>query len=406
MQITRNSLYLTLEKGAHLLGAMILMVLVARMLGEGALSGYAYAMGLTAFFVPILDAGLNNRIIRTVAENGPEATRASGDAVSYRLTVALPVLVTMILCTVLSPESRGLLAVVALVGASTVVMGLGDSFNSVIKGRQCSEFSALLVFGMNTVLVLGSFWAMSLGMGLTALGACYLVSRSLYLGAGVCTVQIIARAHRASFGLGISRQHVLEGIFHLPAVYFLGNLLHIGYITTYLNSDPIQSDAYAVGYRVAAALFILTGASMEAILPALTVGQGNSDNFRKTVKKLFWSHATVSLLGVAVVHVLAARIVPLVLGDAFAAAEGPIRLIALCVPVFTVCALAHTVLLACGQQKVATIWMLALLITGAVLGFVGAAFWGAVGTALASVMTACIFGVVLWEIVRRQIRKD
>ena len=218
-------------------------------------------------------------------------------------------------------------------------------------------------------------------------------------------VHLIARDHRAPFRPGISRVPVVEGILHLPAVYFLGNLLHIAYIITYLTSDPSQSDIYAVAYRVAAALFILTGASMEAVLPALTQKMDNSGEFRRTVKKLFWSHVILSLLVVALVQGLAVHIVPFVLGDAFEVAAGPVKLLVLCVPVFTLCALGHTVLLATGQQKTATVCMVALLVTGSALGVIAAGIWGAVGTALASVLTACIFGVVLWEMVRRQIRK-
>ena len=144
---------------------------------------------------------------------------------------------------------------------------------------------------------------------------------------------------------------------------------------------------------------------MEAVLPALTQKMDNSGEFRRTVKKLFWSHVILSLLVVALVQGLAVHIVPFVLGDAFEVAAGPVKLLVLCVPVFTLCALGHTVLLATGQQKTATVCMVALLVTGSALGVIAAGIWGAVGTALASVLTACIFGVVLWEMVRRQIRK-
>ena len=56
-RITLNSIYLTAEKAAHLGFAMLLMVVVARVLGEGGLGNYAYVIALTSLFLPILDLG-------------------------------------------------------------------------------------------------------------------------------------------------------------------------------------------------------------------------------------------------------------------------------------------------------------------------------------------------------------
>jgi O-antigen/teichoic acid export membrane protein len=405
VRLARNSIFLTVEKGAHLLGGMLLVVLVARILGRGVLAEYAYVIGLTAFFVPILDAGLNNRIIRSVARGGHGATEASREAVSYRITVAVPVLVLMVGCALISSETRTLVLAVFLIGGSTILMGLGDSFNSVIKGLQRAEISATLILGLNVILVVSSAWTMFAGMGLTAIGLCYFLSRGVYLVAGAGAVQIVAREHKVILRPGIRKDAVVDGIFHLPAVYFLGNLLHVNYITTYLAGDSLQADFYAVGYRVAAALFILTGASMEAVLPALTQRLRESRDLNETVKKLFWSHMLISVCLVVLVQGVAQPMIALILGDDFGMAEGPIRLLVLCVPVFTLCALAHTVLLACGQQKIATSCMVGLLGVGSLLGMGAEFIWGSNGTALASTLTACIFGIVLWELVRRHLRR-
>ena len=56
-RMSLNSAYLTVEKSAHLLGGMLLMVGVARLMGASALANYTFAISLTAFFVPIMFSG-------------------------------------------------------------------------------------------------------------------------------------------------------------------------------------------------------------------------------------------------------------------------------------------------------------------------------------------------------------
>ena len=64
---TRNALLLTAEKASHLVGALIAMVLVARRLGPEILADYGFVISVTAFFVPLIDVGLNTRVIKAAA---------------------------------------------------------------------------------------------------------------------------------------------------------------------------------------------------------------------------------------------------------------------------------------------------------------------------------------------------
>ena len=78
-RLSKQVFLLTLEKASHLGGAMLLLVAVARLMGEMALGDYAYVIAITAVFVPVLDLGLNTRVIRAVAKG--EGARALQDAV-------------------------------------------------------------------------------------------------------------------------------------------------------------------------------------------------------------------------------------------------------------------------------------------------------------------------------------
>ena len=135
-RLWQNSAYLTVEKGAHLMGGLLLMVGVARVLGEEVLGQYAFVISWTTLFVPFLDIGFNNRIIKQVAIGGVVGKQAVDDAVGFKLFVGPIALVAMVAGPWLMGKSNQIMIASLLVGASTLAMSLGDALSSVFKGLQ------------------------------------------------------------------------------------------------------------------------------------------------------------------------------------------------------------------------------------------------------------------------------
>ena len=50
-RVSTNSIYLTIEKGAHLLGGLFIMVVVARVMGAEGLAAYGFVISLTGIFL-------------------------------------------------------------------------------------------------------------------------------------------------------------------------------------------------------------------------------------------------------------------------------------------------------------------------------------------------------------------
>ncbi len=399
-RISANSILLTAEKSAHLLGGMLLLVGVARFLGESGLADYVFVIGLTAFFVPFLDAGLNNRIIKAAASSPAEGRIACSEAVSFRLALALPAMAVMVGAAWAFGTGPGVTLAALLVGVSTVLMSMGDGVNAVFKGLQRSGYCALLMLGLNILLLASGIGAMIAGWNLVGVGMCYLVCRAGYLVAGLACVREVA----GDFGLfvrpGFNRRRIVEGLKHVPAVYFLINLLNLNYLTAYYQTGGGAESGYlAVGYRLAAALLILIGASFEAVLPALSTRLSDRRAFMKLVAR-----SALTLTGIAVgvsaaVHVMLVPAVSWLLGPSYLPAVISARLLVWCVPPFVLCGLAHTTLLAAHRQGRAAWWMVVMVAVGMSAGILTHHFQGATLTALVPGITGCVLGVVLWKLV-------
>ncbi|MDE2890345.1 MAG: hypothetical protein OXR72_19255 [Gemmatimonadota bacterium] len=399
-RVSENSVFITVEKGAHLLGGMLLLVGVARLLGESGLADYAFVIGLTAFFVPILDAGTNNRIIKAAASSPAEGRVACLEALSFKLVLALPALAVMVGVALAIVARADVTLAVLLVGVSTVSLSMGDGLNALFKGLQRSGTCALLMMGLNVLLLAGGIGAMIAGWGLIGVAICYLVCRAGYLAAGFVLVRRTAGELGPVLLTGFNRHRIVDGLKHLPAVYYLINLLSLNYVAIYHQTGGgAEAGFLAVGYRLAAALLILIGASYEAVLPALSTRLTDRQAFMKLVVR-----SAVTLTGIAIAVTLSVQLmlgpaVTWLLGRAWLPALPFAMQLVWCVPPFVLCGLAHTVLLAAHDQGRAAGWMAVLVVIGAVASVFAYQYHGPVLTAFVPAIAGSVMGVVLWWLV-------
>lgn len=396
MSLQRNAIYLTAEKAVHTLGGLIGMVLVARFLGTDALADYGFAISVTAFFIPVLDLGMNNRIIKAVAAG--KGVSATLDGVfAYKLAIAPVVLGVMLVGGMVWGDAPNLSVLVLLVGVSTVSMSLGDGASSVFKGLQKSHISFVLIAGLNIVLLCGLFGAMLLGRGLVVVGICYAVSR---IGYALVAFLILRRTvSESSFPLriGFDRETLLDGLLHIPGIYYLGNLLSLTYLATYVMS-PEKAGLYYVGYRAAAAVYVLVSAGFEAVLASTVSREGKRPSSLGT---WFVIYGVIALL----VLYVAAPIVPVVFGQLFTGSIRPIRLLASCVPPFALCGLAHTLLMAAHRERFGAAVMAALLVGGFGLALIGEAIAGPELTALMPAASSLVAMTALWIGLSRRVKQ-
>ncbi len=399
-RVSGNSVFITVEKGAHLLGGMLLLVVVARLLGESGLADYVFVIGLTAFFVPILDAGTNNRIIKASASSPGHGRIACQEALSFKLAMALPSLAVMAGVSWMIGAGPDVALAVLLVGVSTVSMSMGDGLNAVFKGLQRPGTCAVLMLGLNVLLLASGMGAMIAGLGLVGVATCYLVCRAGYLAAGYVLFRHAAGEPGPAVRPGFDRRRIVEGLKHLPAVYFLINLLSLNYLTVYhLTGGGAEAGYLAVGYRLAAALLILIGASFEAVLPALSTRLHDRQAFMKLVARSAVTLTGIALAVSAAVQLMLGPAVTWLLGQAWLPALPFAMQLVWCVPPFVLCGLAHTALLAAHEQGRAAAWMLVLVVAGVVAGVFTYHYHSAALTAFVPAVAGCVLGVVLWWLV-------
>jgi O-antigen/teichoic acid export membrane protein len=203
----------------------------------------------------------------------------------------------------------------------------------------------------------------------------------------------------ASFSveIGFDRKTIIDGLFHLPGIYYLGNLLSLTYLATYVMS-PGEAGVYYVGYRAAAATYVLVSAGFEAVLASSVAGGRRPSG----LGGWFVIYGVIALLLLYV----AAPLVSVVFGEAFSGSVRPIRLLASCVPTFALCGLGHTLLMAARYERFGTYVLVALLAGGFGLALSGEFLFGPEITALVPATSSFIAMTVLWAGLSRFVTRD
>ena len=393
VSLQRNVIYLTAEKAVHTLGGLASMVLVARSLGAEALADYGFAVSLTAFFVPALDLGMNNRMIKSVA-GGDDVSGAVNDVLRYKLSVA-PMVFLLMTCVGWWWGGADVTALVMLMGISTVGMSLGDGANSVFKGLHRSNLSCMLVGFLNVVLLGSLVVVLRSGSGLVAVGWCYALSRLLYSVTAFLLLKRVRADVRLTPRLGLVRTTIWSGLLHLPGVYYLGNLLYLSYLATYVMS-PLDAGVYYIGYRAAAAVYILVSAGFEAVLATAVSREGRPSG----LGMWFVIYSVIALL----VLFLLAPLAVIIFGPGFEGSVRPIRLLASCIPPFVLCGLGHTLLMAAKKERFAAATMAVLLVCGFAMAVLAERFIGAESTALMPAISSLVAMGVLWVALSRRVK--
>jgi O-antigen/teichoic acid export membrane protein len=395
MNLQRNAIYQTAEKAVHTIGGMLGMVLVAQYLGREALADYGFAISLTAFFIPALDLGMNNRIIKAVAA-GEDISETLEGVVAYKLGSAPLAVAMMIVGGLILGSGQHVSALVVLVGVSTASMSFGDGASAVFKGLQKSHISCWMITGLNVVLLGSLSCTMLLGWGLVEVGWCYALSRLAYAVAAFLMLRRSIPTPRFSLRIGFDRKTIVDGLFHLPGIYYLGNLLSLTYLATYVMS-PGEAGVFYVGYRAAAATYVLVSAGFEAVL-ASSVSSGQRPS---GLGGWFVIYGVIALLLLYV----AAPLVSYVFGESFAGSVRPIRLLASCVPTFALCGLGHTLLMAARYERFGSGVLLALLFAGFGMALSSEALFGPEATALVPAISSFFAMVVLWGGLSRHVKQ-
>lgn len=154
----------------------LLLIYIARYLGEADFGKYNFALSFTALFVIISDLGISNLIIREVAR---EKKLAGEYIINASLTKSLLSFISFILIVLsinLMNYPQDVKIVVYLFGIYTILTSFALTFRSIFQAFEKMEYNAIVELTKQIMLIFFALYIIRSGYGLFELACSYLLT--------------------------------------------------------------------------------------------------------------------------------------------------------------------------------------------------------------------------------------
>lgn len=229
----------------------ILVILVARFLGDAEYGKMSFAQSFTGILVILADCGLNVMSIREISRNKDIAGKYLTNTIIVKVILAIIAIVSMYATINLMNYPRDTTSIVILFGIGIVINTFSQYFRSVYKAFEKMQYEAYL----NTIWSLLFLTAASLllyfNLGLIKLAYVYVISEVINL--ILSYVILTSKFTKPTFSIDLAFcKHLIKEAFPFSMTIFVG--------TIYLRIDTVmlsfmKGDA-VVGWYSAACMII------------------------------------------------------------------------------------------------------------------------------------------------------
>ncbi|VVB90881.1 Polysaccharide biosynthesis protein [uncultured archaeon] len=291
-RVAKNVLILTISDLINKVLSLLLVVYIARYLGDVDFGKYSFAFAFSNFFLIFADIGLSTLIIRDIARNKMQAGKYLGNILIIKSVLGVIVLGSILSTITVMGYPFDTAIVVYIVGFSLILGSMAGSFQSIFIAYEEMEYPAIITIVGRLIFIGAGLATLFLGYGLITLVLIFLISNifSLFLSAFFTYKKFTKPIFDIDYNfckylIKTGSPFLLTGIF--ASIYF--------YINTILLS-MMKGDAvvgwYNAAYNLLGALIPFLSYFMAAMFPvfsrlAKTSGNDLTMAFKESMRYLF-----------------------------------------------------------------------------------------------------------------------
>lgn len=317
-RIAKNTLVLTAADIISKILSFILVVYIARYLGDVGFGKYSFAFAFTSLFLILSDLGLGTVTIREVARDKSEASKYLGNTAIIKFFLSLLTFSLIFIVINLMNYPRDTTIAVYIIGLSLVIGSFSGVFRSMFHAFERMEYDALLAVMEKIIVVsLGVFVLLS-GYGLVALVSVFLIGSIFNLSASVLVT--FKKFARPKFEIDLSfwKNIIKESIPFATALIFVSIYFYIDSVMLSVMKGDAVVGWYNAAYNLLLALIFIPSIFMMAVFPVISGFFKTSKDslkivYEKSSKYLF----TIALPIVVGTVLLAENIIYFIYGNVF-----------------------------------------------------------------------------------------
>jgi len=390
-RIAKNSIVMMAADIVNKFFALILMIAIARYLGDFGFGQYSFVITMMILFQVLADFGLDGVTIREVAKNIDKTEYYLKNVLTLKFGLGLINFVALAFIINIMNKPPIVVYSVYIAGLSVIFFSLANTFNSVFNAHERLELKASLSI-LTRLIVLGlTFSAIVLKKDLIFLMAIVLISEVFrtILGWTICARKFAPIRFNLDLSLckkllRISFPFALLGIIAL--IYFKIDIVML----SLMKGDQVVG-WYSAAYALLSALLFITEAYNLAIFPALS-------RFAISARELLafsWEKSVKYLLIVSLpisvgVTILAERFITLFYSVSYAPSILALQILIWTLPWIFVNSINMRVLYATDKQRQASVVAFISMALNIFFNFLLIPTYSYIGASLATILVEVI----------------
>ncbi len=399
-RVLKNASWIIVCKAIQAVLTLVVTFLTARLLEPNGYGIINYAASVTAFFVPIMQLGLDSVLVRELISKPEREGEIMGTAVTMSFASALLSLLGIFAFSSFANRGERETVLICVIYGTLLLFQCFELLQYWFQAKLLSKYHASVVLGAFAAMSALKIYLLIAGKGVVW----FAVAQSfdyLLIAAGLLIIYAVKSKSRLRFSFITAKE-----LFSVSRYYIVSNLM----ITFFAQTDKVMIklmiDDAACGYYSAAVTcagmtsFVFS-AIIDSLRPIIFENKKTSEEgYRKTLSALYTIIIYLSLAQSVIISLLSGFIVKLFCGADYASAAAPLSILVFYSTFAYLGSVRNIWILAEGKQKY--LWIINT--SGAVLNIIlNAALIpviGIIGAALATFATQFFTNFILGFIIK------
>lgn len=386
--------------GAQIISTLlrtVLLIYIARVLGNEIFGKYSFIISLTAMFLIISDFGIKGLAIRDVSRNTSSVSKYLENIIILKLLFSLISVFIFILVVTLLDMPQDTTRASYIFAGGLFFQSISHAFRWVFHALQTMELEALQRVAERVIILILSVWLLSQGFGLIALSFVFLFTQIGIFCLSAFFVIRKTKIHKVKIDLPFCKYIMKTAVFFalyevLWMIYFKIDIVMLGKF-----KGEIEVGWYNAAYIIVNAIAFISMISMQAIFPVLSSFYKNNKNkFKETVERLFRYLLLIVLLIIPIIFVFSDKIINLLYGSGYSQSITALRiLIFVLIFLFPVTLFIHTLAASNRHKKLALISFTGVIVN-VLLNYIFIPRFSYIGAGIATIITEIVVCLLLY----------
>jgi O-antigen/teichoic acid export membrane protein len=269
-RIAKNASFLFLGQVIAAILSLVLLVFLARYLGDVQFGKYSFAFAFTSLFIIIADLGLNTLSIREIARTPQKASDYLSTISLTKLVLSLVMVGLIVIIINLMHYPQDTTMAVYIMALVTVLTTLSTFFHSIFRAFERMEYEALTIVAERVLIVGAAIAALSLGYGLVAIVFAILVAEVV-----ACALTFIIcikkfAKPKLAFDFSLAKRLVKAALPFGMAIVFTTIVFHTDTVMLSIMKGDATVGWYSAAYRLVLGTLFLADAFIISVYPVLS----------------------------------------------------------------------------------------------------------------------------------------